>query len=177
MHEEEIKVIVNKYLSLWADIGQNTWPEPVEPEMADSTQDNQENLQIWHSISSTVTDTDLKDLETQIGHFLPSDYKFFLKYKHFYSLVIGVEFCSHPINKWRSELNKMIFESFTNENLIERGFIPFADYGGIGFLCFDSNRNPGDNNYPIVLWDHEGELENYSENFFELMKKLDRENQ
>ena len=69
----------------------------------------------------------------------------------------------------------MIFESFTNKYLIEKGLIPFADYGGIGFLCFDTNINPGDNNYPVVKWDHEDGIEQYSANFLELMITLDKE--
>ena len=175
MNQKKIEEIVDKFLKLWIEIGQNTWDGAVEPEMSDPNQDKQEEFQTWFPIDSTLSDFDLEELESLIGYPLPTDYKEFLKYKHFYALVIGVEFCSHPIHTWKKALSEMIFESFTNEYLIEKGLIPFADFGGIGFLCFDTNINPGDNNYPVVKWDHEDGIELYSANFLELMIKLDKE--
>lgn len=45
-----------------------------------------ENCNFWHPVESTVTLTDIEDLEKEIGFKLPKSYVDFLKYKHFYEL-------------------------------------------------------------------------------------------
>ncbi|NLU96022.1 SMI1/KNR4 family protein [Chitinophaga sp. Ak27] len=174
-----IKEIIDFYLKTSTDEGANKFPSEIEPEMADHNQDPSEEWRNWFPIDSTVTDSDIKSLENQIGYHLPEDYKTFLKHKHYYELYISeASFCRHPINKWAKHLHEMIFEGWPTEEIIDRGFIPFADWSDWGLLCFDANRNLGNNDYPIVLWDHDrsDEIKDVADNFMELLIKLDKEN-
>jgi hypothetical protein len=71
----------------------------------------------------------------------------------------------------------MAFDGYPREFLIDQGYIPFADWSDWGMLCFDTNRRDTNYEYPIVLWDHErwDEYEPFSDNFSELLLKLDSE--
>lgn len=173
-----IKEIIDFYLKAGTDEF-NKFPCKIEEEMADHNQAPDEEWRIWFPIDSIVTDSDIKHLENQIGYHLPEDYKTFLKHKHFYELYISeASFCKHPINKWVEHLHEMIFEGWPTEEIIELGFIPFADWSDWGLLCFDANRNLGNNDYPIVLWDHDrsDEIKDVADNFIGLLIKLDKEN-
>src|SRR5882757_3633985 len=111
MRQDKIKEIIDIYLQKWIDMGLNTWPGRMEPEMADRNQDLKEEERIWHPINSKVTDGEIEEVERQICHKLPKDYKFFLQHKHFYELPIyEASFCRHPVNTWRQWLIKMIFD-------------------------------------------------------------------
>lgn len=178
MKEQTIKNIIDTYLKKWVDLKLNTLPGQIETEMSDPSQDEKEEWRIWFPINSKVTDNEIKEIEGRIGHMLPDDYKTFLKHKHFYELHISeVSFCRHPVNTWRSGLTEMIFDGYPTEYLIEKGYIPFADWSDWGLLCFDTNRNQSDHNYPIVLWDHEiaDEVQEQYKDFYDLITKLDEE--
>jgi hypothetical protein len=178
MNEQKIKDIIDTYLKKWIDIKLNKLPRRIETEMADPNQDKKEEWRIWYPIDSKVTDSEIEEFETQIGHKLPKDYKTFLKYKHFYQLHISeVTFCRHPVNTWRDEQIKMIFEGYPTAYIIEKGYLPFADWSDWGVLCFDTNRNNDNSNYPIVLWDHEiaEEVQDKYRNFYDLLTKLDED--
>lgn len=178
MKEQTIKNIINTYLIKWVDIGLNKLPVQIETEMSDPSQDKKDEWRIWLPIDSIITDDEIEEIEERIGYRLPVDYKTFLKYKHFYELHISeVSFCRHPVNTWRARLTEMIFDGYPTEYLIEKGYIPFADWSDWGLLCFDANRNQSDNNYPIVLWDHEiaDDVQDQYKDFYELITKLDEE--
>jgi SMI1-KNR4 cell-wall len=178
MKEQTIKNIIDIYLKKWVDIELNKLPGQIEPEMADPNQDKKEEWRIWFPIDSKVTDDEIEEIEGRIGYNLPDDYKTFLKHKHFYELYISeVSFCRHPVNTWRARLTEMIFDGYPTEYLIEKGYIPFADWSDWGLLCFDTNSNQSDKNYPIVLWDHEmaDEVQDQYKDFYDLMTKLDEE--
>jgi len=99
-----------------------------------------------------------------------------LKHKHFYELhIYEASFCRHPINTWKSKIIDMVFDGYPTEDLIEKGYIPFADWSDWGVLCFDTNRNQNDKNYPVVLWDHEraDEYNDEYQDFYNLIKSLD----
>jgi len=156
----------------------NRRPAKIDPLMADPNQDPTEEWRIWFPIDSKVSDNEIAEFEMQIGHKLPSDYIIFLKYKHFYELNISeASFCKHPVNTWRRELVKMIYEGYPKEYLIDKGLIPFADWSDWGLLCFDTNRNFLSANYPIVLWDHEiaDWNKDFCISFKSLIKKLDKD--
>ena len=178
MKEQTIKNIIDSYLKKRADIGLNKLPIQIEAEMSDLSQDKNEKWRIWFPIDSKVSDDEIDIIESRIGYKLPDDYKTFLKYKHFYELHISeVSFFRHPINSWKESLLKMIFDRCPTEYLIEKGYIPFADWSDWGLLCFDTNRNKENNNYPIVVWDHEMEddvQDKYSD-FYNLIISLDEE--
>ncbi len=71
----------------------------------------------------------------------------------------------------------MIFDGYPTEYLIEKGYIPFADWSDWGLICFDTNKSKENNNYPIVLWDHEmaNEVQNQYKNFYNMITKLHEE--
>ncbi|HEV8512419.1 MAG TPA: SMI1/KNR4 family protein, partial [Cyclobacteriaceae bacterium] len=138
MKEQAIRSIIDTYLKKRVDIELNKLPIQIEIEMSDPNQDKTEEWRIWHPIDSKVTDSEIEEIQDRIGHKLPDDYKTFLKHKHFYELHISqVSFCRHPVNTWRAQLTKMIFEGYPTEYLIEKGYIPFADWSDWGLLCFD----------------------------------------
>ena len=178
MTDNSISNIIDKHLQLWIDKGLNTLPGKIEPEMANENEPmNNEGWQKWYPIKSTVTNLELEELEMQLHFKLPTSYKSFLKYKHFYELYIfEARFSGQEIRNWRRHLIDMAFDGYPQEFLIDKGYIPFADWSDWGLLCFDANKPAKDNEFPIVLWDHErwDEFEDYSENFENLISKLDK---
>jgi hypothetical protein len=178
MSQETIKEIIDRHLRKWADLQLNKLPTHIETEMADPNQVGIEEWRTWIPIKSKVTDEEIKDFEEHIGHKLPDSYKVFLKHKHFYDLQISeVSFCSHPVNIWRSKQTDRIFDGYPREFLIDKGYLPFADWSDWGLLCFDTNRHKGDFNYPIVLWDHEiaHEVKDEYDDFLDMLTKIDIE--
>jgi hypothetical protein len=116
MKERIITTIVDTYLKKLADIDLNRRPRQIEIEMADPDQDKNDEWRIWFPIDSTVTDNEIEEFENNIKYKLPSDYKTFLKHKHFYELQISeVSFCKHPINTWRTSQMEMIFGGYPTE--------------------------------------------------------------
>ena len=178
MKEQTIKNIIDQYLKKWVDNELNSLPINIEPEMADPNQDKNEEWKTWFPIDSKVTNTEIEEIENRIGHKFPKDYKTFLKHKHFYELQISeASFCENPINTWRASLSEMIFNGFSSGFLIEKRFIPFANWSDWGVLCFDTNRNKDDGNYPVVLWDHKAanQFQDKYNDFYELITILDQE--
>ena len=178
MTDTTITTIVDYYLEKWIKLNLNAIPEEVESLMIDPNQDPNEEWQKWLPIESRVNDDDVDEFEGRLGHKLPPDYILFLKHKHFYELNISeASFCPHPVNTWRKDLSEMIFHGYPKEYLIESGLIPFANWSDWGLLCFDTNENDTENNYPIVIWDHEmaEDYQYFSSNFKNMMIKLDKE--
>jgi len=176
MKGQIIKNIIDTYLKKLIDVGLNKFPGKIETEMSDPNQDKNEEWYIWFPIESKVTDSEIEEIEGRIGHKFPDDYKTFLKHKHFYELQISeASFCKHPVNTWRASLIEMIFEGYPKEFLIDKGYIPFINWSDWGLLCFDTNKNQSDRNYPIVLWDQEkvDEVQDQYQHFYDLMLRLD----
>ncbi len=164
--------IIDTYLKK----GMNSRPGEVDPAMQVPGDHKEEGWSKWLPILSEVTDEEVLEFESRLGHKLPDDYVAFLKYRHFYELNISeASFCSHPVNTWQSSLSEMIFYGYPQEYLLDRGLIPFANWSDWGLLCFDVNRNFFTANYPIVLWDHETAdwHTDFCISFRSLIKKLD----
>ena len=178
MTNHSITTIIDKHLNKWIEKGVNILPGKIEPEMANPNDPmNDEGWQKWYPIDSTVTDAEIEELETQLKFRLPSDYKIFLKHKYFYELYIyEARFSGHIIRRWKHQLIDKAFDGYPREFLIDKGYIPFADWNDWGQLCFDTNNQKTANEYPVVLWDHErwDEFEPYSDNFESLLVKLDK---
>ena len=176
---DNIHDIVDKHLQKWMDLELNTLPAKlIEPEMSDPKQDTAKEWKTWFPVNSKVTDIEIHALENEIGFKLPKSYQSFLKYKHFYELTIGdVSFCAHIINSWQKSLREMIFNGYPREFLVDKGFIPFANYSDWGLLCFNTAKKDSDNEYEIILWDHErwDEVEFKYNNFTEMLIALDAE--
>lgn len=174
-----IEEIADKHLKKITDQQLNSLPlKQVEPDMADPDQDPTEEWKYWHPVPARVTDQEITDLEMKIGHPLPGSYKRLLRHKHFYELVISeAAFCRHISNDWQNGLLNMIFDGYPRMFLIDRGYIPFADYSDWGLLCFNTHHKQPGNEYEIVLWDHEAwdEFQYKYKNFTEMMEALDKE--
>jgi len=179
MNDISIATIIDKHLKIWIDNGINLLPIKIEAEMVNPSElPNNEGWQKWYPIDSTVTDNEIEYIENELGFRLPSSYKTFLKHKHFYELYISdARFSGQEIKNWNQHLLKMAFNGYPKEFLIDKGYIPFADWNDWGLLCFDTNESCVDNEYPIVLWDHESwdKFEPFSYNFLNLLIKLDTE--
>ena len=170
--------IIDKYLNHWSQLELNKLPINIEPEMADPNQDPSKEWKTWFPIPSKVTDEELAEFENQLGKPLPDSYKRFLKHKHFYDLSISeCTFFRHPVNTWKTILTNEIFDGYPTEYLIDKGRIPFASWSDWGLLCFDTSANYGNNDYPIVLWDHEveDEIQKKYRNFENMLNELDKE--
>ena len=169
---------IDKYLQKWVDLDLNKLPiRKIEDEMADPNENPRSEWKTWYPIDSKVNDLEINDFEKQIGFKLPKAYKDFLKYKHFYELQIGqASFCSHPINAWRLSLSEMIYNGYPKEFLIDKGYIPFANWSDWGLLCLNTNAKGNDYNYPVVLWDHErfDRFEPVYKDFADLLEKVDK---
>lgn len=175
MKDDTIRAIIDTHLNKWIQAGINRRPGAVEPDMASPGQDPTEEWRTWFPIPSRVTHQDIADFEEQIGHRIPEDYKILLQHKHYYDLLIAeASFAAHPVNRWRYFHSSMIFDGYPREFLIDKGLLPFANYSDWGLLCFDTNRNQVDANYPVVLWDHERAhgFQDYAPDFYQLLLKL-----
>ncbi|WP_276483444.1 SMI1/KNR4 family protein [Paraflavitalea pollutisoli] len=174
---QTIKDIIDTHLMRIVNMGLNKLPVNVESLMVDPNQDKNDEWQSWLPVESTVVDEEVVEFEGRLGYKLPSAYVAFLKHKHFYELHISsASFCAHPSDSWRARLTEMVFDGYPREFLIDKGYIPFADWSDWGLLCFDANKHVLDFNYPIVLWDHEraNEVEPHAQDFFDLIFALDK---
>lgn len=178
MKQDTIKTIIDTYLNEWVELELNSLPQEIEPEMSDPEQDPKEEWKTWFPVPGKVTDQEIADFEEQIGHQLPQDYKILLKHKHYYELAIyEATFAAHPVNRWRHFHASMIFDGYPREFLIDKGLLPIASWSDWGLLCFDTNRNKEDANYPVVLWDHEQahHFKDFAPDFYQLLLHLDSE--
>jgi hypothetical protein len=133
-------------------------PDPDMPvEMFDTTRKNSDDWRPWKAINSTVTEQDISEIENAIKHRLPNSYIEYLKYKHFYEVRAADSFepFDHTIHRWKETLMENIFHPELKEFMLDSGYIWFGNYQDWGFLCFDTNKKSIDNNYPVVLIDHE----------------------
>lgn len=155
-------------------------PGKIPQKMQDKTRASSEGgWHPWKAIQSTVSAQELKELEALVGVPLPKSFQEFLQYKHFYELMgpqgEAVRFYRHPIYHWKEEFKRFYGYDWVQEDLLANKYIPFADHYDWGFLCFDANEKVEDNEYPIVMIDHEmlGEVDSYShfsDNFRELLQ-------
>lgn len=142
-------------------------------EMIESEDPKNKSLKIWKPIASTITDEELNELENKIAKKLPKSYREFLKYKFFKEFMLedyGIDFPSHLPNKTIADILERndIFE----DDFMPKGLIYFADFSDWGMLCFDTNQEREDGEFPIVMIDHE-DMETshlYAENFRDLLE-------
>jgi hypothetical protein len=72
---------------------------------------------------------------------------------------------------------KLIYGGYPREFLIDKGYLPFADWNDWGMLCFDTNADDGKHNYPVVMWDHDRpyQVKPMYRDFTDLIQNLDRQ--
>lgn len=179
MPDTTILTIIDKHLQQWIDKGLNSLPATIAPEMTKPGEHPDQNgWQQWYPVVSTVTDNDIAAIENKLAHKLPDSYKLFLQHRHFYELYIAeARFSGHEINNWKNHLPRMAFEGYPAEWLIDKGYIPFADWSDWGVLCFDTHQQEPGNEYPVILWDHErwDEYQPVAAGFYELLISLDKQ--
>ena len=100
----------------------------------------------WKPIASTVTDADIHELQTAIGHLYPSLYVELLKYRHFYELddAASISFIRHGVNAWKATLWDHYFFLQEPGTLRQQGYIQFAYDPQLKSICFDFNRRTPD---------------------------------
>ncbi|WP_153396476.1 SMI1/KNR4 family protein [Chryseobacterium vaccae] len=171
MIKETIEEIVDRTLNSWVENEANQLPCDIEEAMLAPDQPDEE-WKFWLPVKSTVTDTELQELEAETGFVFPEDFKKFLKHKHFYELQISeISFCPHPINVWRASLREMMLDTYPREFLFDKGYIPFALYSDWGLLCFDTHHHNA-----VVRWDHEDAetFEYQYQDFYELLTEISK---
>ena len=149
--------------------------------MQDDTKTAIDDWLPWKPIESTVSTSDIEELEQEINLRYPKLYVEFLQYKHFCELwqVAEITFFRHEIDNWRQTLLNRYYDAWLPEQLIDKGYIHFADYSDWGIVCFDTNEQRSDDyDCPIIMIDHELLFDNpvpkktlYS-SFAEMMQSL-----
>ena len=176
-----IKTFVDKYFDFMDGLGENVdSTEYIPAIMIDPNRKGDEYSSYWLAIASTVTDTEIGELEALLQHPLPDSFKFLLKYRHFIDLYPGEEgfkFFGNMPQRLVQTYKKNI--DIRYKKALERNYLPFAHFMDIGVLCFDANAKVANNDYPIVLLKNrkEGynEQEFYANNFLEMFKAFDAE--
>jgi hypothetical protein len=183
MKAEDLKLIhkfVDDGLKKLAELDLMKSPGNVPFEMIDKSVKKDDDWTPWKPIESTVTDQEITQLEALTNCTFPESFISFLKYKHFYELFLPdpmlVGFYKHPVRKWLEEYTEMYSYDWVHEDLIANRIIPFANYYDYGFLCFDAREAYDNNEYPILMVDHEevGNMESYSVfsvNFMDMVRK------
>jgi len=147
--------LIDARISDLEDRGGNFHPGPI-PEMMQTGQIEDEDAIYWRAIASTVTDLDIADLERSLGVILSSQYRELLQHKHFIELHFGeAAFFSHPVGDWKKIITKSVFEGWPKEHLIQKGYLPFADFSDWGLLCFRVPEQNANGEHPVYRWDHE----------------------
>ncbi|WP_291725865.1 SMI1/KNR4 family protein [Bernardetia sp.] len=149
-------------------------------EMIESEDPKNKSLKVWKPTPSTITDEELDELESKISKKLPKSYREFLKYKFFNEFMLEDYSIVFPSNLPNKAIPKLFEKTeLFDGDLDSRGYIYFADFNDGGFLCFDTNQEREDNEYPVVMIDHE-DTETphlYAENFRDLLASdADRSN-
>tara|TARA_R110002111_G_scaffold213038_1_gene276178 strand:- start:33 stop:296 length:264 start_codon:yes stop_codon:yes gene_type:complete len=84
----------------------------------------------------------------------------------------------HSVNTWSASLNKIIFEGYPREFLIDKGKLPFSSWSDWGFYVLILLYQSQTKNYTIVLWDHE-KCEKFGpkyESFEQMIYQLNKDN-
>lgn len=126
--------------------------------MMERTLLNKSGLYNWKAIPSRVKISDIKKLEKKIEHLFPPLYKDFLMHQHYIRLAEeGVRFPEHTPYNWYKTLLNLYFNSWIPERIIGVGLIPFGaeSFWDAGPVCFDTRKQMGDGDCPVVFWDHE----------------------
>ena len=146
--------LIDQSLGNWDSKKLNCHPGAVPEAMR--TGEVQDDWQYWRAINSTVTDEDIEETERLLGVRISKQYQELLRHKHFIELHIGeASIFRHPVDTWKSDIAKAVFGGYPKELLIEKGYLPFADYSDWGLLCFRVTEQNADGEYSVYRWDHE----------------------
>lgn len=120
----------------------------------------------WRYIKSSVTTTQIKDIEKKYNIVFPSIYKDFISvYAHFINKVQGkldnflfeedVDVVLEiPEQPYGAELQKLELLLESNEKYLYAGFLPIGEFQYCGLMCIDIFGNDEDT-MKIMWFDHE----------------------
>jgi hypothetical protein len=107
----------------------------------------------WKPVDSTVTEADIRELQTAIGGTYPALYVDFLQYRHFYELddAAGYSFLQHDSREWKATLWDQYFALQEPGTLRQQGYIQFAYDLELNPISFDfNNRTSGGQDCAVV---------------------------
>jgi hypothetical protein len=177
-----IKEVLDKYFSFMEEQGEYAYAattEEIPKSMLDQTKEaDGEGYSFWLPISSTFTDNEIIELENLYKHRLPESFKFFLKQRHFIELHLGqnADFFSLFPGRLKATYKEIIDRYYWT--LIKRNYLPFANFGDWGVLCFNANIASSTCDYEIVILDHDDNYQKqelYSNNFLSMFELFDKE--
>lgn len=145
---------IDDSLANWESKKLNCLPGKIPDAMR--TGETQDDWSYWRALASTVSEDDINDMERVLHVRLSPQYKELLQHKHFMEVQIGeVSIFAHPIETWKTSITDAVFGGYPKELLIEKGYLPFANYSDWGLLCFHIIEHNADGEYPVYRWDHE----------------------
>lgn len=113
-------------------------------------------------------------LEKEVGFGFPKSFK--LWYSRYFTLNGSTHICHLPIapsNDPMYGLRQEIFNSWLPEEIRKSGLVMFGtERNSIGPLCFDVRASVEEDDYPIVIWDHEYPENRISPPIFSSFTKL-----
>ena len=158
---QKIKKVIDKYFDFIDEIDGNSFIEDLIPELMLNTTKpaKYEGTRFWTAIDSTIGQKEIKELSAYFGHQLPNSYQFFLQYRHFIELQLGID----SFNFFKNLPNTLVEDTIEEiedyyPGLIDKNYIPFARKSDHGVFCFDANGITQNANYSIVSFDQEDDL-------------------
>jgi hypothetical protein len=152
-----IQIVVDKYFSFMDEIGGDRYiTEFIPASMLNGQVEDDPDWSYWLPLKSAITTTELAALASFWQHPLPASYTFFLQQRYFMEMSLGgyrIGFFEHLPGSLELSFRKKIEEEY--DGLLERHYLPFARFSDFGVLCFDATQNSANNEYPVVMLDHE----------------------
>jgi len=153
-----IQHFVDRALQQADQVGLTQSPDPQMPTAMRNGEANADGWIPWKAIPSTVSDADIRELESQVHVQFPHLYVAFLQYKHFYELLPykEIRFFPHVLGQWKQELLAIYSDGWDPDELIGKGYIPFATYSDWGVVCFNTTKPVAKHeDCEIVMIDHD----------------------
>ncbi|MEP6747029.1 MAG: SMI1/KNR4 family protein [Bacteroidota bacterium] len=179
-----IPKVLGKYFDFCKEPGQelslSDLRERIPKEMLDHSRDKgqeNEDYSFWLPLKSNVTEKEISDLESLLRNKLPASFKHFLQQRYFVAIrFTDVDFFSNLPGLLVSAFREKIDNYYPQ--LPRKNYLPFATYRDYGVLAFDANKNATNNEYEIVILDHEDDYttpELYARSFLLLFDTLDKQ--
>jgi SMI1-KNR4 cell-wall len=179
-----ISKVLDKYFDFCKEPGQelslSDMTESIPKEMLDQSKGkNQEDddYSYWIPLKSAVTEKEMSDLESLLRNKLPASFKYFLQQRYFMEIHFNdVDFFSNLPGLLVPAFREKIDNYYPQ--LPRKNYLPFASYMDYGVLAFDANKIAVNNEYEIVILDHEDDYNAtkfYASNFLSLFDTLHKQ--
>jgi hypothetical protein len=133
----------------------------------------------WKPIPSSVTASDIQELEQAIGATLPALYVDFLQYLHFFDLddAAEISFLMHDVKECKNTLLNHYFFLHEPGTLTQQGYIWFAYDQDLRAICFAVNqRTPDRQDCAVVrihdIYQNPAPVQLLYDSFFDLLLNL-----